>query len=210
MSPAYWHGAGLEPWALAQGLHTHTKAHPGLPAQQTVGSEPPSSCRIRTRVGAMMASSCPPPSWAKGPLGIRLGAHAAQPTPEADGRVGCWGGQSCSSDSDTGVGRGPHTIRRAHLLPGLPVGGRAGGYDKRTACMPTSLSPHGFSCKGVCVNSAPWPVPPRQVSLPLREVHASPDRGGLGSRHVGFAQPRRHRTFKRARASVSPSVKCGH
>lgn len=109
-------GAELDesPGLCIQTPNTYSTSRPGPPAQHPVGSEPPLSCLIGTRVG-LRASSSPPPSWARGPLGIRPGAHAAQPAPETDGAVR--GAQSCSSDSDAGVGRGPHTIREPTSSP---------------------------------------------------------------------------------------------
>lgn len=43
-------GAELDqnPGLCLKAAHTHSQPHPGLPARQTVGPEPPFSCLVRT------------------------------------------------------------------------------------------------------------------------------------------------------------------
>ena len=84
-----------------QAPYTYTKPHPGLPARQEWVPSPHQDPR-----GVMASSS---------PYRLVLGAHLAsgrEPTRHSPHpqQMGKWG-ESCSSDSDVGVGRGPHRIR---------------------------------------------------------------------------------------------------
>lgn len=135
-----------------------------------------------------MASSCPPP------LGIRLGAHAAQPAPEADGKV---------------RGRGSHVLliqalgwSGGHTRSGEPTSSlvfllvvELVALTKEQLVFPPpsvcTISPQN----SVCVNSILRFVPSWQTFLLLGEEDALTEREGFGSRGISFTHSHCYRKF---------------
>lgn len=123
------------------------------------------------------------PARARGPLGLRPGAHTAQPVPAADGEWGClvlliqtWAGEG---PTRSGEPTSPGAFLLAVGLVALTK--EQLGRPPPSACAFFLVSPH----HSVCVNSTRSPVPFWQVSLSLREEDALLE----SSRGVSSAQP---------------------